>query len=93
MQYLSHHIGVQRLISLNSMRIIIAIFEDVPFLGLNMYLLMREVDLANNPVFMVSRLYSRDYVIGIRLCKIRDFSGKLPTGSLSKCKSNGMKII
>lgn len=53
MQYLSHHIGVQRLISLNSMRIIIAIFEDVPFLGLNMYLLMTQPDLASNLVFMV----------------------------------------
>lgn len=52
-QYLSHHIGVQRLISLNSMRIIIAIFEDVPFLGLNMFLLMTQPDLAYNIVFMV----------------------------------------
>lgn len=56
MQYLSHHIGVQRLISLNSMRIIIAIFEDVPFLGLNMYLLMTQPDLASNLVFMVRSL-------------------------------------
>lgn len=55
MQYLSHHIGVQRLISLNSMRIIIAIFEDVPFLGLNMFLLMTQPDLASNLVFMVSK--------------------------------------
>lgn len=52
-QYLSHHISVQRLISLNSMRIIIAVFEDVPFLGLNMFLLLRQPHLANNLVFMV----------------------------------------
>lgn len=36
------------------MRIIIAIFEDVPFLGLNMFLLMQQPYLADNPVFMVS---------------------------------------
>lgn len=57
MQYLSHHIGVQRLISLNSMRIIIAVFEDVPFLGLNMFLLMTQPDLASNLVFMVSSFF------------------------------------
>lgn len=55
-KYLSHHIGVQRLISLNSMRIIIAIFEDVPFLGLNMFLLQRQQELANNLVFMASTI-------------------------------------
>lgn len=35
------------------MRIIIAVFEDVPFLGLNMFLLMTQPDLASNLVFMV----------------------------------------
>lgn len=36
------------------MRIIIAIFEDVPFLVLNLFLLLSQPHLANNVVFMVS---------------------------------------
>ncbi|CAN0361085.1 unnamed protein product, partial [Ectocarpus sp. 12 AP-2014] len=65
-KYLSHHIGVQRLISLNSMRIIIAIFEDVPFLGLNMFLLMTQPDLASNLVFMMSFVMSI-FVLGYKM--------------------------
>lgn len=38
------------------MRIIIAIFEDVPFLGLNLYLLLQQPDLSKNIVFMVRLL-------------------------------------
>lgn len=53
-KYLSHHIGVQRLISLNSMRIIIAIFEDIPVLILNMSLLLQKPYLATNKLFMAS---------------------------------------
>eukprot|EP00903_Cladosiphon_okamuranus_P019408 g17844.t1 len=65
-KYLSHHIGVQRLISLNSMRIIIAVFEDVPFLGLNMFLLMTQPDLASNLVFMMSFVMSI-FVLGYKM--------------------------
>ncbi|CAM9723101.1 unnamed protein product [Laminaria digitata] len=65
-KYLSHHISVQRLISLNSMRIIIAIFEDVPFLGLNMFLLLRQPHLANNLVFMMSFVMSI-FVLGYKM--------------------------
>ncbi|CAM9201923.1 unnamed protein product [Chrysoparadoxa australica] len=64
-KYLSHHLGVQRLISLNSMRIVIAVFEDVPFLGLNLFLLLQQPDLAANLVFMMSFVISI-FVLGYK---------------------------
>lgn len=53
------------------MRIIIAIFEDVPFLILNLFLLLSQPDLANNVVFMVSEVFvGRLEIYGVSLLYI-----------------------
>ncbi|CAM9125730.1 unnamed protein product, partial [Discosporangium mesarthrocarpum] len=65
-KYMSHHIGVQRLISLNSMRIIIAIFEDVPSVGLTLFLIVRQPELAASLIVMTSFVISI-FVLGYKM--------------------------
>ncbi|CAM9166518.1 unnamed protein product, partial [Phaeothamnion confervicola] len=65
-RYLSSHIMVQRLVELNSMRLIIALFEDVPFLSLNLFLLTSKPALGQSVVFMTSFVLSV-FVLGYKV--------------------------
>ncbi len=72
-RYLAQHIAVQRLISLNSMRMIIAVFEDIPFLALNLFILNTQPKLSKNIIFMASFILSM-YVLGYKMTLLEKHS-------------------